>query len=143
MSEQDRIEHDLLVEMELAADALYGIQTARALVKFPITDVPISHFPELVVALAMVKKASARSNRDLGTLGNETCDAIIGVCDEIIAGQHHRYFVVDMIQGGAGTSTNMNANEVIANVALKNLGAAAGDYRRLHPTETRLRNAPV
>ncbi len=135
MSEQDRIEHDLLVEMELAADALYGIQTARALVKFPITDVPISHFPELVVALAMVKKASARSNRDLGTLGNETCDAIIGVCDEIIAGQHHRYFVVDMIQGGAGTSTNMNANEVIANVALKNLGAAAGDYRRLHPND--------
>ncbi|QPC95349.1 aspartate ammonia-lyase [Mesorhizobium sp. INR15] len=121
--------------MQLPVDALYGIQTARALDNFPITDVPISHFPELVVALAMVKKACALANRELLALDENICDLIVKACDEIIAGNHHAAFVVDMIQGGAGTSTNMNANEVIANIGLGMLGAAPGSYDRLHPND--------
>ncbi|MCW0002377.1 aspartate ammonia-lyase [Pararhizobium sp. YC-54] len=130
-----RIERDFLGEMALPSDTLYGIQTARALANFPITDVPLSHFPELVVALAMVKKACALANRDCGVLEDRFVDPIVTACDEIIAGRHHAWFAVDMIQGGAGTSTNMNANEVIANVALRNLGHRAGDYQRLHPND--------
>jgi aspartate ammonia-lyase len=132
---RQRTEHDFLGEMLLPSSTLYGIQTARALDNFPITDVPISHFPELVVALVMVKKACARANRDLGVLENGHAAPIIEACDEIIGGKHHENFVVDMIQGGAGTSTNMNANEVIANVALRNLGHEPGDYQRLHPND--------
>ncbi|MFC5387369.1 aspartate ammonia-lyase [Aquamicrobium segne] len=135
MLAQNRTEQDFLGKMELPRDTLYGIQTARALENFPITDVPVSHYPELVVALAMVKKACALANLDTQVLEKSLCDAIVGACDEIIAGQHHHYFAVDMIQGGAGTSTNMNANEVIANIALKNLGAQPGDYHRLHPND--------
>ena len=135
MNEQQRTEHDFLGDMTLPAETLYGIQTARALANFPITDVPLSHFPELVVALAMVKKACALANRDCGVLEDRFVDPILAACDEIIDGRHNQWFAVDMIQGGAGTSTNMNANEVIANVALRNLGHWAGDYQRLHPND--------
>ena len=96
---------------------------------------PLAHFPELVRALAMVKKAAALANRDLGALDPAIAAAIAAACDEIVAGGHHEHFVVDMIQGGAGTSTNMNANEVIANLALEALGHAPGDYARLHPND--------
>jgi aspartate ammonia-lyase len=130
-----RTEHDFLGEMSLPADALYGIQTARAVDNFPITDVRLSHFPELVVALAMVKKACALANCDLGVLDTRRGEAIVAACDEVIAGQHHDFFVVDMIQGGAGTSTNMNANEVIANLALRHLGHPVGEYRHVHPND--------
>lgn len=130
-----RSEHDFLGSMELPFDTLYGIQTARALSNFPITDVPISHFPELVIALAMVKKACALANRDMQVLAPAICEAIVRACDEIIADEHHEHFVVDMIQGGAGTSTNMNANEVIANVGLRHLGLPPGSYDRLHPND--------
>ncbi|SEG18028.1 aspartate ammonia-lyase [Marinobacterium lutimaris] len=130
-----RIEHDLLGDLPVPADAWYGIQTQRALDNFSITGVPISHFPQFVRALAMVKSAAARANRDLGSLAPHKADAIIAACDDIIAGKLHDQFVVDLIQGGAGTSTNMNANEVIANLALEKLGYQKGEYQYLHPND--------
>ncbi|MCS6711270.1 aspartate ammonia-lyase [Brachybacterium sp. EF45031] len=128
-----RREHDLLGDRDVPADAYYGVQTLRAQENFRITDVPLSHFPRLIVALARVKQAAARANRRLGVLDAERADAIERACEEIADGALHEHFVVDMIQGGAGTSTNMNANEVIANRALELLGAERGDYTRLHP----------
>ena len=109
------------------------MQTARALDNFQITGIPLSHFPNFVRALAMVKKAAARANRKLGLLPERLEAAMAAACDEVIAGQWHDQFVVDMIQGGAGTSTNMNANEVIANRALELLGYEKGQYEHLHP----------
>jgi aspartate ammonia-lyase len=128
-----RVEHDLLGDLAVPADAYYGVQTARALDNFQITGTPLSHFPNFVHALAMVKKAAARANRKLGLLPERLEDAISAACDEVIAGRWHDQFVVDMIQGGAGTSTNMNANEVIANRALELMGYEKGQYEHLHP----------
>lgn len=130
-----RIEHDLLGDLAVPADAWYGIQTQRALDNFAITGVPISHFPPFIRALAMVKKAAALANRDLEVLAPHKAEAIVAACDDIIAGSLHDQFVVDLIQGGAGTSTNMNANEVIANLALEKLGHAKGEYQYLHPND--------
>ena len=130
-----RTEHDLLGDMEIPADAWYGIQTQRAVDNFSITGVAISHFPHLINALAMVKWASAVTNCKLGLLSPEKAAAIIAACGDIIEGKLHYQFVVDLIQGGAGTSTNMNANEVIANLALDKLGQAKGSYRYLHPND--------
>src|SRR5262249_25653450 len=113
--------------------AYWGIHTKRAVENFPITGVPVGHFPELVQALATVKKAAARANRKLGHLSREKAEAIERACDVIIGGRHHDQFVVDAIQGGAGTSTNMNANEVIPNVALELMDRKKGDYAALHP----------
>jgi aspartate ammonia-lyase len=116
------------------AAAYYGIQTQRAIHNFDITGVPISHFPELIVGLAMVKKAAALANAELGHLDNVKKHAIVAACDEIIVdGKLLEHFPVDCIQGGAGTSTNMNANEVIANRGLEILGHTKGDYQYLHP----------
>jgi len=128
-----RWEHDLLGKHEVPEDALYGIQTQRALENFPITRIRLAHFPRLVVALAMVKQAAARANRRLGLLPQEMASAIERACAEIVDGHWHQHFVVDMVQGGAGTSTNMNANEVIANRALELLGHHRGDYQHCHP----------
>ena len=128
-----RLERDSLGEQEVPKDAWYGIQTQRAMQNFNITGVPISHYPDLIKALAMVKSAAARANKELGLLENVKANAIIKACDNIIAGQYLEQFQVDMIQGGAGTSTNMNANEVIANVALHKMGYAKGNYQKLHP----------
>src|SRR5690606_28601599 len=114
-----RTEHDLLGERELPDDALYGVQTLRALENFPITGVAVREFPALVEAVAAVKEAAALANAELGLLQPETADAIVRASREIRTGRHHEHFLVDMIQGGAGTSTNMNANEVIANRALE------------------------
>ncbi|MBT1193078.1 aspartate ammonia-lyase [Rhodococcoides kroppenstedtii] len=130
-----RIEHDLLGDREVPADVLWGIHTLRATENFPITGRPISSNPALVRALAAVKYAAAAANRDLGLLDSERADAILTACREILDGQWHDQFVVDVIQGGAGTSTNMNANEVIANRALVLLGHRPGEYRYLHPNE--------
>ena len=130
-----RVERDSIGEMTLPADADYGIQTARAVENFPITGITLGHFPELVESLAMVKKAAAIVNRDMGKLKPEIASAIISACDLIIAGDGHEQFVVDMLQGGAGTSTNMNANEVIANIALKLLGKPRGDYAAVNPND--------
>ncbi|MBY4677714.1 aspartate ammonia-lyase [Marinobacterium arenosum] len=130
-----RIEHDLLGEMAIPADCWYGIQTQRAVENFAITGVPISHFPPFIKALAMVKSAAASANRELGLLVPKKADAITAACRDIIDGRLHDQFVVDLIQGGAGTSTNMNANEVIANLALEKLGHGKGEYRQLHPND--------
>ena len=111
------------------------MHTGRASENFPITGTPISAYPHLVSALASVKEAAARANADLGLLPGDIADAIAAACAEIRGGALHDEFVVDVIQGGAGTSTNMNANEVIANRALELLGHAKGDYARVHPNE--------
>ena len=130
-----RKEHDLLGERDVPQAALYGVQTLRAIENFPITGVTLREFPELVIALAQVKEAAALANRELGDLPEDITDAIVRACHEIEAGTHHEHFRVDMIQGGAGTSTNMNANEVIANRALELLGETRGHYDRVHPNE--------
>ena len=130
-----RTERDSIGELEIPADADYGIHTARAVENFPITGITLSHFPELIESLAMVKKAAALANRDFGRLAPQTAAAIVSACDLIIAGDGHEHFVVDMLQGGAGTSTNMNANEVIANIALKLLGRPRGDYTVMNPND--------
>src|SRR6266550_1752573 len=123
-----REEQDLLGTRKVPDDALYGIQTLRALENFPITGVPIREFPTLVEALATVKAAAALANADLGLLERTIADTIVRASEEIRGGRHHEHFLVDAIQGGAGTSTNMNANEVIANRALELLGRSRGDY---------------
>jgi aspartate ammonia-lyase len=128
-----RVEHDLLGEREVPDEALYGIQTLRALENFPITGVPLREFPSLIDALAAVKEAAALANAELGLLPKEISEQIVRAAREIRAGRHHEHFLVDMIQGGAGTSTNMNANEVIANRALELLGRPRGEYRTVHP----------
>ena len=130
-----RIEEDSLGQQAVPATALYGIQTQRAAQNFDITGTPISHFPELVRALAMVKHAAAKANHQLDLLSDDKVKAITDSCLELIEGAHHEHFIVDLIQGGAGTSTNMNANEVIANLGLIKLGFGfgCGDYHHLHP----------
>jgi aspartate ammonia-lyase len=128
-----RKEHDLLGERDVPEDALYGVQTLRALENFPITGTPLREFPVLIEALAAVKEAAALANAELGLLDQSVADVIVRAAQEIRAGRHHEHFVVDMIQGGAGTSTNMNGNEVIANRALELLGKERGDYTHVHP----------
>lgn len=130
---QSRTEKDLLGEANIPADAYYGIQTWRAQQNFDLSGVQLNHFPQLIRALAMVKQAAARANSQLGDLETNRAEAIEQACKNIIAGQLHEQFVVDMIQGGAGTSTNMNANEVIANLALEQMGHSKADYQHLHP----------
>ncbi|SBS36867.1 Aspartate ammonia-lyase [Marinomonas spartinae] len=130
-----RSEYDLLGNMDVPSEAFYGIQTLRAAQNFSITGVPISHFPELIKALAMVKAATARTNQDMNLLSKEKADAIVLACQDLILGKYHDQFIVDVIQGGAGTSTNMNANEVIANIALEKLGHEKGEYKYLHPND--------
>ncbi len=130
-----RYEHDLLGDRAVPVEAYYGVHTVRAVENFPITGTPISVYPALIEALASVKQAAALANRDLGLLDPEKADAIIQACEEIRAGGLLDQFIVDVIQGGAGTSTNMNANEVIANRALEHLGSARGDYKHIHPIE--------
>ena len=128
-----RIEHDLLGDREIPDEALYGVQTLRALENFPITGVALREFPTLVEALASVKEAAALANAELGLLKPELADVIVRASREIKTGRHHEHFLVDMVQGGAGTSTNMNANEVIANRALELLGKPRGDYATISP----------
>ncbi len=130
-----RTEHDLLGDREVPADAYYGVHTLRAVENFPITGTSISIYPDLIKALACIKQAAALANHELGLLDAARMQAIVQACCELAAGQLHEQFVVDVIQGGAGTSTNMNANEVIANRALELLGHAKGDYQHLHPNE--------
>ena len=130
-----RTEHDFIGDRELPDHAYYGVQTLRATENFPISGVFLHRFPDFVTALAYVKKAAALANHELGVLTKLQQDAIAGACDEIIAGKLHDQFVVDMIQGGAGTSTNMNANEVIANRGLELMGRGKGEYEHLHPND--------
>jgi len=130
-----RIEHDLLGDREIPGTAYYGVHTLRALENFAITGISIAVYPDLIRALAQIKQAAAQANHELGLLDGKQADAIVAACKEVIDGQWHEHFVVDVIQGGAGTSTNMNANEVIANRALEILGHAKGEFKYLHPNE--------
>lgn len=131
----NRLEHDLLGEREVPAAAYWGIHTLRALENFPISGQTIGSYSDLVRALALVKQAAALANHELGLLDTKRCNTIVAVCQEIAGGALHEQFVVDVIQGGAGTSTNMNANEVIANRGLELLGHPKGSYAHLHPIE--------
>lgn len=135
MTTVTRTEVDFLGSMEVPADAYWGVQTARAIENFPITGQKISNMPNLIRALAHIKKAAASVNGELGAISSAHARAIVQACDEIMAGQLHDQFVVDVIQGGAGTSTNMNANEVIANRGLELMGFARGRYDMLHPND--------
>ncbi len=129
-----RTEHDLLGPMTLPAKALYGVQTARAIDNFRISGVPISLYPDFIRALAMVKLAAARANHDTGALARKQLRAIEAGCAALLESREHDHqFPVDMFQGGAGTSTNMNANEVIANLGLASLGLPPGSYQTLDP----------
>src|SRR3954468_15674647 len=135
MSQPVRVEHALLGDRSVPADAYYGVHTLRALENFPITGTPISIYPALIEALACVKQAAAIANSELGLLDEKRAVAIRLACEELREGKLHEEFVVDVIQGGAGTSTNMNANEVVCNRALELLGHAKGDYAHLHPLD--------
>lgn len=128
-----RLEHDFLGEREIENTKYYGVQTLRALENFSITGLTISREPLFIKAFAHVKKAAALANYDCGVLSKEITDAICYACDELLTGKYDDQFVSDMIQGGAGTSCNMNANEVIANIGLEFMGKAKGDYDFLHP----------
>ena len=121
--------------MKIPSDAYYGIHTKRAMENFPIAEVAISVYPNIVIAYAMVKQACARANNQLGLLDDDIYHPIVAACERIINGEFHDQFVVEIIQGGAGTSTNMNANEVIANVALEIIGKEKGDYDSISPLD--------
>ena len=135
MTQPVRTEHDLLGDRVVPADAYYGIHTLRALENFPITGTAIAIYPDLVSALACVKQAAAIANCELGLIDDRRAVAIRLACEEIREGKLHDEFVVDVIQGGAGTSSNMNANEVICNRALELLNHKKGDYEHLHPLD--------
>jgi aspartate ammonia-lyase len=128
-----RTEHDLIGYKQVPEDAYYGIQTLRAIENFNICGVKLSSYPKFIKALSMVKWAAAKTNNELGLLSSDLTDAITKSCEELIDGKLHDQFPVDMIQGGAGTSTNMNTNEVIANRALELMGRVKGEYDYCHP----------
>ena len=130
-----RTESDLLGELQVPADAYYGVQTQRALNNYQISTTRMSHYPEYVIAMAYVKMAAAQANGELGVLPKHIADAIVAACKEIVDGKLHDQFPVDMMQGGAGTSVNMNANEVIANRALELMGHQKGEYQYCSPND--------
>ncbi len=132
-SSKTRTEHDLLGDFEVPADAYYGVQTARALENFQISGIELRHYPNLIKALAMVKLAAARANFETGGFSKEVLTAIEEAAQEIIDGKLHDQFRLDVYQGGAGTSTNMNINEVIANRAIELMGHRKGEYQHVDP----------
>ena len=130
-----RLESDLLGELKVPADAYYGVQTQRALNNYRISSTKMYDYPEYIISIAYVKMAAAEANAELGVLDREIADAIVAACKEIVGGKLHDQFPVDMMQGGAGTSVNMNANEVIANRALELLGHKKGEYQFCSPND--------
>ncbi len=134
-SSPTRVERDFLGQKTIPAEAYWGVRSARAVENFPISGQTVAQMPELVRALAFVKKAAAQANAELGVLDGARADAIVVACDELIVGALQEQFVVDVIQGGAGTSTNMNANEVVCNRALELMGHAKGRHDLLHPND--------
>lgn len=133
MSKDFRIEHDFLGEKEIPNTDYYGVQTLRAMENFHISGVGLNRYPSIIKALGEVKLACAKANHELGLLTDEQIKAMTGACEEVMAGKFDDQFTVDMIQGGAGTSTNMNANEVIANRAIELMGHKKGEYDYCHP----------
>ena len=130
---QTRTEKDLLGEKQIPADAYYGVQTARALENFQISGVKTNFYPDYVRAYAMVKLAAARANTEVGRMKKDRMDAIEKACQAVIDGKYHEWFLTDLYQGGAGTSANMNANEVLANIALEMMGHKKGEYQYIEP----------
>ena len=130
---QTRTEKDLLGEKQIPADAYYGVQTMRALENFQVSGVKTNFYPDYVRAYAMVKLAAARANTDVGRMKKEKLDAIEKACQAVIDGKYHDQFVVDLYQGGAGTSANMNSCEVLANIALEMSGHKKGEYQFIEP----------
>ncbi len=135
MNNEFRTESDLLGAREIPACALYGVQTLRGIENFEISKFHLNEYPLFIKGLAITKMAAAMANYELGLLTKEQHDAIVQACKEIIDGKHHEQFPVDMIQGGAGTTTNMNANEVIANRALELMGHKRGEYQYCSPND--------
>ena len=131
--EKARVEKDLLGQKDIPASAYYGVQTARALENFQISDIAINHYPGFVEAWAIVKLAAAQANTDVGAMKPEKLAAIEKASQAVLQGRYHDQFLVDWYQGGAGTSTNMNANEVLANVALELTGHKKGEYQYVDP----------
>src|SRR5678816_184827 len=132
-SQKTRIEHDLLGDKEIPFDAYYGVQTARALENFPISGVKTNFYPDYVKAYAMVKLAAARANAEDGRMSKEKLAAIEKACQAVMDGKYHDQFLTDMYQGGAGTSANMNVNEVLTNIALETMGHKKGEYQYVEP----------
>ncbi|MDY3915006.1 MAG: lyase family protein, partial [Phocaeicola sp.] len=130
-----RIESDLLGERQIPADKLYGVQTLRGIENFRISKFLLSDYPLFIYGLAWTKEAAAIANHRLGLLTDAQKDAIVTACHELLEGKHHENFPIDMIQGGAGTTTNMNANEVICNRALQIMGHQAGEFQYLTPND--------
>ena len=130
-----RLESDLLGELRVPADAYYGVQTQRAIDNYKISVTHMSDFPEYVISIAYVKWAAALANKELGALEPHIADAICAACKEITEGALLDQFPIDMMQGGAGTSVNMNANEVIANRALEIMGHKKGEYQYCSPND--------
>ncbi len=135
LSGKTRMEHDLLGDKEVPVEALFGIQTLRGVENFKISHVKLFHFPYFIQGLGITKMAAALANNELGLLSNELKEAIVKACQELMEGQHREHFPVDMIQGGAGTTVNMNANEVIANRALEIMGKERGEYKFCSPND--------
>ena len=135
LSKKTRTESDLIGSREVPESALYGVQTLRGIENFRISKFHLNEYPLFIQALAITKMGAAVANRELDLLTEEQTDAILKACKEILEGKYHDQFPVDMIQGGAGTTTNMNANEVIANRAIEILGGTKGDYSIVHPND--------
>lgn len=130
-----RKEHDFIGELEIPDDVYYGVQTFRAVDNFQMTGRKLKDYPFFVKAFAQIKKAAALTNKEVGVLDADKADALAKAADRLIAGDFAEQFVVDMIQGGAGTSTNMNVNEVLTNIALESMGHKKGEYQYLHPND--------
>lgn len=130
-----RKEHDFIGELEISDDVYYGVQTFRAVENFHMSGRKLKDYPFFVKAFAQVKKAATLANKEVGVLDADKADALVKACDRLIAGEFLDQFVVDMIQGGAGTSTNMNVNEVLTNIALESMGHKKGEYQYLHPND--------
>ena len=130
-----RREHDFIGELEISDEFYYGIQTFRATENFHMSGRTLKEYPYFVKAFAQIKKAAALANKEVGVLDPKIADALAKAADRVIAGEFLDQFVVDMVQGGAGTSTNMNSNEVITNIALESLGHKKGEYQYIHPND--------
>ena len=135
VSGKTRTEHDLLGYKEVPEEALFGIQTLRCIENFNISNYHLCDYPEFIKAFGIVKMAAIKANHKLGLVSDEVCDAVVKACQELIDGKHLEFFPIDMMQGGAGTSMNMNANEVIANRALEIMGHKRGEYQYCHPND--------
>ena len=133
IAQQYRKEKDLLGEKQIPTDAYYGVQTARALENFQVSGIKTNFYPDYVRAYAMVKLAAARANADVGRMSKEKLAMIEKACQAVIDGKYHDQFLADLYQGGAGTSANMNANEVLANIALEMGGKKKGEYNIIEP----------